>query len=84
MFFLTYIKGTCINEWVIVVNQWLMCQLQGGILTNDKQLWNEVTTSFTRRFANNLENENTFLEHRLLLEALAVPHRSHLTSHPLV
>src|SRR6266702_1192278 len=58
MFFLTYIKGNRVNEWVMAVNQWLARQIQGGITTNDEQLWNEVATSFTRRFADSLAKEN--------------------------
>jgi len=58
MFFLTYIKGTHVNEWVMAVNQWLARQIQGGIATNDERLWNEVTTSFTQQFADSLAKEN--------------------------
>ena len=58
MFFLTYIKGSWVNEWVMAVNQWLARQIQGGIATNDEQLWNEVASSFTRRFADSLAKEN--------------------------
>ncbi len=47
MFFLTYIKGTCVNEWVMAVNRWLARQIQGGVVTTDERLWNEVATSFT-------------------------------------
>jgi len=36
MFFLTYVKGTNVNEWVMAVNQWLNRQLQGGIPTTDE------------------------------------------------
>ncbi len=57
MFFLTYIKGGCVNEWVVAVNQWLTRQLQGGIANMDKRLWNEVAASFLRRFADNLAKE---------------------------
>src|SRR6266704_1147339 len=39
MFFLTYIKGSCVNEWVVAVNRWLTRQLQGGILNTDERLW---------------------------------------------
>jgi len=53
-----YIKGSCVNEWVMAVNRWLSRQIQGGINTNDKRLWNEVATSFTRRFADSLAKEN--------------------------
>ena len=46
MFFLTYIKGSRINEWVMAVNQWLAQQIQGGINTMDECLWNKVASSF--------------------------------------
>ena len=58
MFFLTYIKGAQVNEWVMAVNRWLARQLQGGINPGDKRLWNEVAASFTRRFADSLAKEN--------------------------
>ena len=58
MFFLTYIKGTRVNEWVMVVNRWMARQIQGGINTADERLWNEVAASFTRRFADSLAKEN--------------------------
>ncbi len=58
MFFLTYIKGTRVNEWVMAVNRWLARQIQGGINTGDERLWNEVAASFTRRFADSLAKEN--------------------------
>jgi len=58
MFFLTYIKGTQVNEWVMAVNRWLARQIQGGINTTDECLWNEVAASFTRRFADSLAKEN--------------------------
>jgi len=57
MFFLTYIKGARVNKWVVAVNQWLTWQLQGGIATTDKRLWNEVAASFHRRFVDNLAKE---------------------------
>ena len=58
MFFLTYIKGTRVNEWVMAVNRWLARQIQGGINTADERLWNEVAASFTRCFADSLAKEN--------------------------
>jgi len=42
----------------MAVNRWLARQIQGGINTNDERLWNEVASSFTRHFANNLAKEN--------------------------
>ncbi len=58
MFFLTYIKGTRVNEWVMAVNRWLARQIQGGINTADERLWNEVAASFTWQFADSLAKEN--------------------------
>ncbi len=58
MFFLTYIKGTQVNEWVMAVNRWLARQIQGGINLADERLWNEVAASFTRRFTDSLAKEN--------------------------
>jgi len=58
MFFLTYVKGTRVNEWVMAVNRWLARQIQGGVNTADERLWNEVAASFTRRFADSLAKEN--------------------------
>ncbi len=58
MFFLTYIKGAQVNEWVMAVNRWLAQQIQGGINIADECLWNEVAASFTRRFADSLAKEN--------------------------
>jgi len=58
MFFLTYVKGIKVNEWVMAVNRWLARQIQGGINTADERLWNEVAASFTRCFADSLAKEN--------------------------
>ncbi len=58
MFFLTYVKGARVNKWVMAVNRWLSRQIQGGINTADKRLWNEVAASFTRCFADSLAKEN--------------------------
>ncbi len=58
MFFLTYIKGSLVNEWVVTVSRWLNHQLQGGIATTDERLWGEVVRSFTQRFTNNMEKED--------------------------
>jgi len=58
MFFLTYIKGTHVNESVVAVNRWLTRQLQGGITNTDERLWTEVATSFLRCFADSLAKEN--------------------------
>jgi len=46
MFFLTYVKGARVNEWVIAVNRWLARQIQGGINQLDERLWNKVAVLF--------------------------------------
>ncbi len=58
MFFLTYIKGACVNEWVIAINRWLTRQLQGGIANTNERLWSKVAASFLRHFADSLAKEN--------------------------
>jgi len=57
MFFLMYIKGSRVNEWVVAVNCWLTRQLQGGIANMDERLWNEVAASFLWQFVDNLAKE---------------------------
>ncbi len=78
MFFLTYIKGTRVNEWVVAVNRWLTRQLQGGIANTDERLWTEVATSFQRRFEDSLAKENT---QSTLREVLQIKPRLLLTSY---
>ncbi len=58
MFFLTYVKGTQVNEWVIAINQWLARQIQGGIDQMDERLWNETAALFARQFVDSLAQEN--------------------------
>ncbi len=57
MFFLTYIKGSHVNEWMVAVNRWLTRQLQGGIANTDERLWNEVAASFHQQFTDSLAKE---------------------------
>ena len=49
MFFLTYIQGSVVNEWIIAVSQWLNRQIQSGILDDNEDLWTEVAMTFARR-----------------------------------
>ena len=62
MFFLTYIQGPLINEWVIAVSRWLNRQIQNGIADDNEDLWTEVAVTFTRCFANTLERERAQAE----------------------
>ena len=62
MFFLTYIQGPLVNEWVIAVSRWLNRQIQNGIADDNEDLWTEVAVAFIRRFANTLERERAQAE----------------------
>ena len=62
MFFVTYIQGLLVNEWVIAVSRWLNRQIQNGIADDNEDLWTEVAVAFTRCFANTLERERAQVE----------------------
>ena len=62
MFFLTYIQGPLVNEWVIAVSHWLNRQIQNGIADDNEDLWTEVTVAFTRCFTNTLGRERAQAE----------------------
>jgi hypothetical protein len=63
MFFLTYIQGNLINEWVKGVNAWLCTQVTTqGWATTDECLWNRVISAFNRQYADVLEQEKAQAE----------------------
>jgi hypothetical protein len=63
MFFLTYIQGNLINEWVKGVNAWLCTQVTTqGWATTDERLWNGVIGTFNRQYADVLEQEKAQAE----------------------
>jgi hypothetical protein len=63
MFFLTYIQGNLVNEWVKGVNAWLYTQVTTqGWATTDEHLWNRVISAFNRQYANVLEQEKAQAE----------------------
>jgi hypothetical protein len=63
MFFLTYIQGNLVNEWVKGVNAWLRTQVTTqGWATTDKRLWNGVIGAFNRQYADVLEQEKAQAE----------------------
>jgi hypothetical protein len=63
MFFLTYIQGNLVNEWLKGVNTWLRTQvITQGWATMDEQLWNRVISAFNRQYANVLEQEKAQAE----------------------
>jgi hypothetical protein len=63
MFFLTYIQGNLVNEWVKGVNAWLRTQVTTqGWSTTDERLWNGVIGAFNRQYADVLEQEKAQAE----------------------
>jgi hypothetical protein len=63
MFFLTYIQGALVNEWVKGVNAWLCVQVTTqGWATTDERLWNGVIGAFNRQYADVLEQEKAQAE----------------------
>src|SRR5260370_22239723 len=62
MFFLTYIQGPLVNEWVVALSRWLNRQIQNGVPDTQEDLWTEVARAFMRRFANTLEKERAQAE----------------------
>jgi hypothetical protein len=63
MFFLTYIQGALVNEWVKGVNAWLRTQVvTQGWATTDERLWNGVIGAFNRQYADVLEQEKAQAE----------------------
>src|SRR5260370_499582 len=57
MFFLTYIQGPLVNEWVVALSRWLNRQVQNGVPDTQEDLWTEVARTFMQRFTNTLEKE---------------------------
>jgi hypothetical protein len=63
MFFLTYIQGNLVNEWVKGVNAWLCTQvINQGWATTDERLWNGVIGAFNRQYTDVLEQEKAQAE----------------------
>ena len=53
MFFLTYVQGPLVNEWVNSMSEWLYQQVTTqGVAKTNPWLWESVELSFNRRFAN--------------------------------
>ena len=58
MLFLTYIQGPDVNEWVKAMSAWLRLQItRQGVPMADEWLWDSVSTSFNRQYADILEQE---------------------------
>ena len=53
MFFLTYVQGSLVNEWVNAMSEWLYQQVHTqGIAKTNPWLWDSVELAFNRKFAN--------------------------------
>ena len=58
MLFLAYIQGAGVSEWVSTMSEWLQMQVtQLSIQTTDRWLWDSTLQSFTRQFADTLQQE---------------------------
>ncbi|KAH9013476.1 hypothetical protein EDB85DRAFT_2158170 [Lactarius pseudohatsudake] len=58
MIFLTYIRGSRVNEWLVAISRWLNRQVsQERVLDANPWLWTQVLIAFNRRFADTLEKE---------------------------
>ena len=58
MLFLAYIQGAGVSEWVSAMSEWLQMQVtQLSIQTTDRWLWDSTLQSFTRQFADTLQQE---------------------------
>ena len=58
MLFLTYIQGAGVLEWVSAMSKWLQMQVtQLGVQMTDRWLWDSTLQSFTRQFADTLQQE---------------------------
>ncbi|KAH9011279.1 hypothetical protein EDB85DRAFT_2160181 [Lactarius pseudohatsudake] len=58
MIFLTYIRGSRVNEWLIAISRWLNRQVsQEGVLDTNPWLWTQVLLTFNQRLTDTLEKE---------------------------
>jgi hypothetical protein len=64
LLFLGYIQGDLVNEWVMYMTDWLMRQIETGVLEHTRRLWEDTLRAFTRRFANTMEKEQAQAELR--------------------
>ncbi len=63
MTFLSYIWGPLIDDWVQEQAQWLVDQIQGGVLQTEENLWRTIDTRFRQAYTDTAES--TKAQHEL-------------------
>ena len=56
MTFLSYIRGSLVDDWVQEQAQWLVDQLTGGVLQTEENLWTTVDTRFRQAYTDTAES----------------------------
>jgi hypothetical protein len=63
LFFMTYIQGPLVNEWIKSMNAWLWLQITwNGRPTTDEWLWDSTLLSFNQQYADILGQEKATAE----------------------
>ncbi len=63
MTFLSYIQGPLIDNWVQEQAQWLVDQVQGGVLQTEENLWQTIDIRFRQAYMDTAES--TKAQHEL-------------------
>jgi len=56
MTFLSYIRGHLVDDWVQEQAQWLVDQIQGGVLQTEENLWQTIDTRFRQAYTDTAES----------------------------
>jgi len=56
MTFLSYIRGPLVDDWVQEQAQWLVDQVQGGVLQTKENLWQTIDTRFRQAYTDTAES----------------------------
>jgi len=56
MTFLSYIRGSLVDDWVQEQAQWLVDQIQGGVLQTEENLWQTIDTRFRQAYTDTAES----------------------------
>ncbi len=56
MTFLSYIRGPLVDDWVQEQAQWLVDQIQGGVLQTEENLWQTIDTRFRQAYMDTAES----------------------------
>ncbi len=63
MTFLSYIRGPLVDDWVQEQAQWLVDQIQGGVLQTEENLWRTIDTRFRQAYTDTAESAKA--QHKL-------------------